>query len=479
MTVTTWNDSRQIARRIVVTGDLVLTAPAHFGSGEPAGITDMILLRDALEGRPLLPGTSLTGALRGHLLARAAGYGEHEAARHGVAELFGGTKGDDDGAQSPLVVEDALAVAGPAEVRDGVKIDPARRTALDAAKYDVELLPAGTRFPLRFELLLGKDEREAATRMALLARALSALEEGEIRVGARRSRGYGACRVASWRVVTYDLTTVDGLLAWISANYGWTQPSAAAVTEGAAAHVLGVAPSSRDRRNRLVVELSCAIDGALLIRSDALLSGGRQPDFVHLRNHDGHPVLSGTSLAGALRARALRITEQVRPGQGRAVVDRLFGRDLHAARGEPTMSRLVVGEAVIERGRTVVQSRVSVDRFTGGALDTALFSEAPQFGGVVTFHIELSSPAPSEVGLLLLLLKDLWTSDLPVGGEGSVGRGRLRGRHATLTLHRADTLPAIWSLSDDDDGLTVTGDRDALEKYVSALSSKEAHDGAI
>ena len=30
----------------------------------------------------------------------------------------------------------------------------------------------------------------------------------------------------------------------------------------------------------------------------------------------------------------------------------------------------------------------------------------------------------AQAGLLLLVLKDLWSGDLPLGGESSVGRGR-------------------------------------------------------
>jgi CRISPR/Cas system CSM-associated protein Csm3 (group 7 of RAMP superfamily) len=477
--VSTWNDSRTIVRRLVLTGDLVLTAPAHLGSGEPAGITDLTLLRDALEGRPLLPGTSLAGALRGYLLSRAAGYGEPESRDHGVVELFGGVKGDDDGVQSPLIVDDALAARGTAEVRDGVKIDPATRTALDAAKYDLELLPAGTVFPLRFELLLGPDERKSRPRTALLVQALQALEEGEIRIGARRSRGYGSCYVAGWRAVTYDLTTPDGLLAWISADHGWAAPPPGAAAEGKAAALLDVGLAPPDNRRRLVVELTCSVDGALLIRSEeALGSTGKQPDFVHLRNLAGVPVLPGTSLAGALRARALRVAEAVRPGEGQVVVDRLFGRDLHAGRGDPTMSRLLVGEATIAGGRTLVQSRVSIDRFTGGALDTALFSEAPQFGGEVRLSLELRDPRVGEAGLLLLLIKDLWTGDLPIGGEGSVGRGRLKGRAATLTLHKPDGPAQEWFLAEGENGLAVSGDTAALERFVAELAGKEVRDGA-
>lgn len=464
---------------MVVTGELVLTTPAHLGSGEPAGITDMTLLRDALEGRPILPGTSLAGALRGYLLAREQGYGMTEGPGSKVEQLFGGRKGDDEGAQSPLIVEDALAEPGPAEVRDGVKINPERRTALDAAKYDLELLPAGTRFPLRFELLLGPDAVVNQGRLSLLAQALRALEEGVIRIGARRSRGYGTCTVASWQAVTYDLTSADSLLAWLSADHGWFAPPPSAVRQGRADAILDAPPPLPDARHRLTVELRCAIDGALLIRSEeALTKAGKQPDFVHLRNQAGQPILPGTSLAGALRSRARRIVEAVRPGAGQALIDQLFGRDLHIARGSPTMSRLLVSEAEIRGGRTLVQSRVSIDRFTGGALDTALFSEAPQFGGEVALNLELRAPRRGEIGLLLLLLKDLWTGDLVVGGEGSVGRGRLRGHAATLTLHTPGGKPQVWTIGEAGAGLSISGDPAALEGFVAELANVEVRNGA-
>ncbi len=476
--MSTWDSPRDIVARVVITGDLVLTAPAHLGSGEPAGVIDMTLLRDALEDRPLLPGTSLAGALRGYLLAHARGYGVAELASAGPDRLFGGVKGDDDGAQSPLIVEDAWAKNGPAEVRDGVKIDPGRRTALDSAKYDVELLPAGTTFPLRFELLLCADTTEAQARKALLARALAGLEAGAIRIGARRSRGYGTCRVERWRAATYDLRSRAGLLAWVAGDLGGYDLPAAALAEGLAETILGAAPDQDDRRHSFSVELDCSIDGAMLIRSEATLNpSGEQPDFVHLRDLQGRPLLPGTSLAGALRARALRIVEARRPGGGRDMVDALFGRDLHTARVAPTMSRLLVREAAIVGGRTLVQSRVSIDRFTGGALDTALFNEAPQFGGGLRLHIELRNPADAEVGLLLLLVKDLWTGDLPIGGEASVGRGRLRGQAATLTLKLPGQEPQPWTLHEEAGRLLLGGDPAALERYVTALGRREMADG--
>jgi hypothetical protein len=118
-------------------------------------------------------------------------------------------------------------------------------------------------------------------------------------------------------------------------------------------------------------------------------------------------------------------------------------------------SRVLVQEHVIEAGRDLVQNRVKIDRFTGGAYPTALFSEQPVFGGdgtTVRLELELRTHASdltrrdAEIGLLLLVLKDLWTGDLPIGGESGVGRGRLRGETATLVLHSPGEAAQSWTL---------------------------------
>jgi CRISPR/Cas system CSM-associated protein Csm3 (group 7 of RAMP superfamily) len=119
-----------------------------------------------------------------------------------------------------------------------------------------------------------------------------------------------------------------------------------------------------------------------------------------------------------------------------------------------------------------VQYRVSIDRFTGGARETALFSEQPAFGGnetTLTIDIRLINPKDHEIGMLLLLLKDLWTGDLPLGGESGVGRGRLIGEHAKLTLQR-DGSSRTWEIIVNGHGLTIIGDRNELERFVAALN---------
>ncbi|RRR76902.1 MAG: hypothetical protein EI684_02235 [Candidatus Viridilinea halotolerans] len=464
-----WHASREVATRLVVTGTLVLTSPAHLGNGDRGAHVDLPILRDTLEDLPLLQGSSLAGALRNYLLAYEQGFQQPEvrgAKRMGLAELlFGGVKGDSEGEQSPLIIDDALADFTLAEIRDGVRIDGKTRTAQNDFKYDLEVLPPGTHFPLRFELLLPEEGDQATKLRASLALALDGLQRGEIALGARKSRGYGRCAVATWQVVEYDLRhSHEDLLAWLSAEHpDWGYQPAQVHNS------LGVHAQREDKRKIFRIAATFELATPLLIRSaEPLNDGDHQPDVVHLRDGTGQPIISGTSLAGVLRARAKRILTTVAAGQEEAILNSLFGRDMHkrSANEQPSASRLIVHEAQIAGGRTLVQNRVAIDRFTGGAYDTALFSEAPQVGGTVTLTLSIHNPSDADKGLLLLLLKDLWTGDLPIGGTSSVGRGRLRGCKATIH----DTgQPERKIVSDEGQLKLPTEARTVFESYVVAL----------
>jgi hypothetical protein len=86
----------------------------------------------------------------------------------------------------------------------------------------------------------------------------------------------------------------------------------------------------------------------------------------------------------------------------------------------------------------------------------------------VQVKLTLRNPEDHEVGLLLLLLKDLWTGDLPVGGESSVGRGRLQGIKAHLDWLGKEP-EGHWTLRETGSGLEIEGNRETLEHCVGAL----------
>jgi CRISPR/Cas system CSM-associated protein Csm3 (group 7 of RAMP superfamily) len=480
--------SRQIGERWVIEGDLVLQTPTHLGNGDTDGIVDMPLLLDEATGRALLPGTSLAGALRNYLRERRHGF-EKRAPDALIEALFGGEKGDDEGNQSALIIDDALGEMPGIELRDGVRIDPITRTAkidvdngiLRGYKYDLQLLEAGTTFPLRMELLLsrGNDQQQMKQMLAL---ALHGLEAGEVAIGLRKRRGFGVCRVERWRVTRYDFTKPTDLLAWLAEDHpDWKFAPGDQRSGQHIADLLGVSLERvEDRRNLCRIHAHFIIDGSLLIRA-GFGEQDRGPDTVHLHSaRPGgarKPVLSGTSLAGALRHRAERILRTIgNAAQATTMIDNMFGpaRITSGDKQKARSSRLIVSETVIENPVNLVQNRIRIDRFTGSVHGTGLFNEQPVFGKndtLVAIDLTLRNPQDAEIGLLLLLLKDLWTGDLPLGGEIGIGRGRLKGVEAVIETPQYKAKPLTISAVDGDRRLTVS-DRSTLERYVAALHTE-------
>lgn len=58
-----------VQTRYVIQGTLRMTSPTTLSNGE-SGLTDIVVRRDQISGRPMLPGTTLAGALRAYLARR-------------------------------------------------------------------------------------------------------------------------------------------------------------------------------------------------------------------------------------------------------------------------------------------------------------------------------------------------------------------------------------------------------------------------
>lgn len=439
--------------RWVIRGTLTLETALHLGGEGGTERVDMPVLRDPRDGKPLLPGTTFAGALRNALADRLAGYGAAEPSD--VTEIFGGSRGDDDGSQSPLIVFDAVGkipVGRGVEIRDGVAISPATGIAEDHKKYDYEVLPAGTTFPVRVDLVLpvpgtGGDTSSPLDEKGLLedlAATLDAFAHGQSGFGAKRSRGLGRVR-AVWAAKRFDLGSPEGWIEWVLSDH--EAPFAANPDQGsiwdaieAAAPDLKPLSLPGDTRTRVVIDLDLGVGHDILVRSPGTDPGA--PDVSHLHS-GGAAILPGTSVAGVIRTQALRIARLLRDAQQDADlwVDRLFGPRFEGQRPtgrlRPRASRLRIGEARLEESQPQRQTRVAIDRFTGGVVDTALFDEQTELGGRATLRMELRNPEDGELGLVLLVLKDLLGGSLPVGGTSSVGRGVLRGS-ATVTWHEGD-----------------------------------------
>jgi CRISPR/Cas system CSM-associated protein Csm3 (group 7 of RAMP superfamily) len=324
------------------------------------------------------------------------------------------------------------------------------------------------------ELELPEDETLQSMLLQGLAIALSGFENREIGMGARKRRGFGECQITNWSVETYDLKQPEELLNWIAGKPG-KQSTGATVVEK-----LGNKGPLPDHRKRFRLEAEFKLRTSLMIRS-----GGDQaeaPDMVYLhskRGDDNKPILSGTSLAGAMRARGYKIANTLfnDPSIAGEFVETIFGPEKIKKRLErteddepPFASRLQVREREVEGRTDLVQSRIRIDRLTGGTYPGALFEQQPVVGGDhsrVVVSVELRNPEDSQIGLLLHILRDLWSGDLPLGGESSTGRGRLEGIKADLYFNQPEKPTEEWHIMDaGHKKIKVDGDQTRLNTFA-------------
>ena len=439
--------------RFVLKGTLEAVTPIHIGGGSEPGL-DSVPFRDGV-GRLTLPGAGLTGAIRERAIAR--GWEKPE-----VEKIFGDTDGH---GASRLVVHDLLIEGDPvAEVRQGVGIDRITGAAAEHIKFDRSILPVGTRLKLEISL---SGTSELAHQMRNIKEWL---ESGEFRVGAGRSRGLGKVKLIEAALTKIDLTKVAQLLGREDAE--------------AIVHTASTEPAAGpDLRvticwTPLTPVFSKAADQGTGVDTFPLTTtrGSGPEQTLHL-------LMPGTSIRGALRARAEHIVRTVR-GTGLTtkgeptewptfmdqiavdVVTDLFGStktrgavsiddvlshkiaegDKVDAKWRAAMdakkdaTRLVNVRTAIKRlckveGHTFIPSpKIAIDRWTGAPVDGALFAVLEPHCVTwdpividVDFRRIAEAPAREQaIALLLITLDEFSNGAIPLGYGANRGYGSLK-----------------------------------------------------
>ncbi len=450
-----------IVTRILAEGTWKASAAIHIGgSGNFDSNVDMALARD-WDYNFYIPGASLAGATRS-LLARITAR-DFETFQGGQEEnvlaMMYGKRLTKDKSQtayaSLLLFDEAPCVGTPVPfVRDSVRIDSETGNAMRRGKFNHEVLPAGVEFRLRVQLILWEQLAESLDRNTVrqwFRWILESFQEDGVRLGARTRRGFGRGTVAEWTIREFDMTRRADALDWLA-----SKGSAGGRKIGP--DDLGKEPLGK-ANNRLTIDASFRVRTSLLIRGPSDDLNG--PDTMQF-TENGRRVAPGTSFAGILRHRVERIMNTLGVN-GEEVCNELFGnqREKHLATDEPApkekggargeeekAGRVFVTEAFLGKGHTSVQSRVAIDRFTGGSVEARLFDEGPFWGDPteashLAVQIVVEAPQGHERRALLGAFKDLWTGDLTLGGESGIGRGVLEGVEARFAETGKPGLPVM------------------------------------
>lgn len=399
---------KAMIKRKVLYVQVQLTSPLSVSSGEDEW-TDSDVLRDE-EGKPFVTGSSLAGAMRAYL-----GKKKNE---DGLMGYSGKDKNQEDiGKMSSLFISDLTfdgdTVAG---VRDGVALDK-NKAVMSQGKFDIEIIEARTKAHFYMELTIREDDNEAEMEQAL-ANIFTGINAGEIRIGGKKTRGFGEFRILSVKDKDY------GKENYLDYAHAYEQ-SVWETEEDQLDNWLGRADWNAQM---LHIEVPLRMKGGISIRQYAARKG--EPDYIHLTDH-GIPVIPGSSLAGAIRHRIQDILEELQQNQINLpknisdIIDTAFG---YVNETEACASNIIIDESEIKKARSLTMVRTGVSRFESAVKSGALYKEKTYVDGELSLKIAVrksQDPRDSRwiMGLLLLALKDLQNGFLAVGGQTAIGRG--------------------------------------------------------
>lgn len=428
--------------------------PLSVGTGEKSIVTDATVLCD-VNGLPYIPGTSLAGIIR-HMLENKDEY---------VHKLFGfQEKENEDGEGSRILFSEARMIGADGKVVDGLMSESHRNkyqsfysefeqlpirqhvrinergTNDDGGKFDGQVVYKGTRFCFEIEILSQEEDTDN------FEKTLQTLEQQSFRIGGGTRKGFGKIRVVSCKKAALDLRNSDDLSAYLtkSSNLSeeWSRYTDANLSEG------------KQSENWTQYELCLKPDDFFLFGSglgdkdadilpakEAVITWGKEtpqlPSF-----HENYMLIPATSVKGAISHRVAyhynRLTgvfageNDLAEKETNRAVRSLFGS---AGKDEEEITRgRVIFSDVLKKADLPEKllNHVSIDRFTGGAIDGALFSEKTVYGKGKEFTFNLLVENENSLDgnvkkALLCALHDICTGMLPLGGGVNRGNGVFSG----------------------------------------------------
>ena len=447
----------KIIERIVVSGRLRLLSPLLIGNGENYN-SDCDIIKDT-QGNPFIPGSSLAGAVRNHLFCLSQ--------QEDFGQFFGEARSSSDDMSQSAVIFDDLFLNDSNDsketiinTRDGVRIENKTGQAADQGKFDFEILEPGVTFKFSMELIIReKDLKYKDSFKQLLSTILSELHKEKIRIGARNTYGFGKVKLEEAHINLYTCSKKD-VISWLTLPYYSNGSNSKPENSFDLSRYFTKFVPSDVTSNDFSINAHFRLKSSLIIRSYNKCSDTGEhaysgADSTQLQYGNGTFVLPGSSIKGALKHQAERILKTLQPDKqnyenilyklmGHVSVDNKNNKN-NANQATDDIkqnwqykSKLVVEEVPISGVQGETQSRTHIDRFTQGTRNSLLFDSKPVWANKdenqINVKILIKNYKDYEAGLVLLLLKDLWSGSLPLGGEKNVGRGILIGTEAVANF---------------------------------------------
>lgn len=446
-------------------------SPLNIGSGNKGIKSDSLVLRD-INGLPFIPGTTIAGLLRHSFTIKREENEKDEDYKKRLEKkqdlLMGNQK-----MGSPLIITEAKMVDCDGTILDGIlsqeKLNspflvnyrqlPIRQHArighrgatIKGGKFDEEIVLKGTRFCFEMEML--SDNNDDAEFKELL----NTLNSDTFRIGSGSRSGFGEIEVVGSQCQYKKIDLED------PQQKDWYLKKSSSLNESwQDAEILKLEkPSTNDWTSYtlLLKPVDFILFGSgfgndkadMTFVRETFIDWSKTP--AQAKDRECVVLIPASSVKGALSHRlafhynklkekfadTLTGGETIKDfvGKNNAAVKAIFGSEgekdaqgkmQNKQRGNVLMSDIIQEATITPK----ILNHVSIDRFTGGAIDGALFSEETLYakGQTFEFNLFVSDRAFEDKDVKTAFentLKDLCSGLLPLGGGVNRGNGCFDG----------------------------------------------------
>ena len=438
-----------------------LNTPMSIGQGYGETGFDVLLLRDA-NGLPTISGSTLAGMLRDEFSKQSSdsevealfGGGATNRNKASVKEpkisnlqisfahvhssknhSLTGLKGDLPGMADPVL--ELLAEDHPI-TRERVALTD-KGVASDKGKFDISATPAGARFT--FEISGWFAEQDPP----LWQKIKAILVNANLRLGRSKYSGFGAFKVIKMGQCICDMTTDKGRESFAQIGSAMDFTKTEEIDQVAA-----------EKNGNYLYKVCYQSDGLLRMGGNGATlkdyGSERTPDMLtqiekrvcwnnNAATIENAVVIPGSAIKGALRHRfsyhinRLAKRFNYEDASHCPEADTLFGfaKDSGSKSGNDSgqAGSLIIDDVYIspDQVTAMVLQHNAIDRFTGGTIDGALYSEEGLWDVKFAFTVHYQPQNPEEKiadissAALEATLQDLVSGRLPLGAGGSRGNG--------------------------------------------------------
>ncbi len=439
-------DYRYIARLKVEA-----TTPLFVGSGGASLTIDSLVMKDH-NGLPMIPGTSLTGVLR-HVLE------DFPSDDINWKDVFGFQGKENEGLGSRLIISNASLVLNEGKVAEGISNEipsniqrkfeslPTRQhvrithkgVAADKGLFDNEVVYAGARFI--FEVELKGTEKDINSWNKLIEK----IKSSSFRIGQGTRSGYGNLKVIGINEQQFNLKDENDFQEYLDYHPSFNAYEIANLEEVNTQNEESADYSLILKPDDFFIFSEGFGDAEVdnkPVTEEVIVYENGEINFVE------KTLIPASSIKGAIAHRvayhynklngffADKINDQVKKyiEENNQAVATIFGKKGEVVDNENTGQRgiLIIDDLYYDDiDNEKIFNHVAIDRFTGGGIDGALFSEkvSHKKNGTIDLKINLSEAIDDDKikEALEESLKDICKGLLPLGGMTTKGHGMFTG----------------------------------------------------